>query len=179
MSEQSFSLKPFSSDVPPPSIAINGTIERSAPLITVRYALVGHLPDIAFPHPADTPSRKDRLWEETCFELFLAVKNATEYWEFNLSPAGHWNVYHFTEYRHGMREETVLSSLPFQVRNGPEYFMLAVEFDVEKIVPSGRSLEVGITAVIKQKGGRITYWALTHSAPQPDFHRRDSFIIGL
>ena len=65
--------------------------------------------------PADMPARRDRLWEETCFEFFLAVKNSPRYWEFNLSPAGHWNVYRFADYRQGMQEEPAFASLPFSV----------------------------------------------------------------
>ena len=44
------------------------------------------------------PRRRDRLWEETCLELFLGEEGSERYWEFNLSPAGHWNVYRFEFY---------------------------------------------------------------------------------
>jgi len=36
-----------------------------------------------------------------------------------------------------------------------------------------------VAAVVKLRDGRVTYWALSHPGPRPDFHRRDSFLIKL
>jgi hypothetical protein len=47
------------------------------------------------------------------------------------------------------------------------------------IVPSEQKLEAAISAVIKLRNGKVTFWALTHPGPEADFHRRDSFIIEL
>ena len=131
------------------------------------------------PAPADLPARRPGLWEETCFEFFLGVKDAPRYWEFNLSPAGHWNVYRFAGYRQGMAEETALTSLPVNVRRRSDSLRLDLELDVEKIVAADQPLMVGIAAVIKLAAGGLTYWALIHPGPQADFHRRDSFLVEL
>ena len=56
------------------------------------YEARGNLSKVEIPAAAETPRRRDRLWEETCLELFLGTADSGEYWEFNLSPAGHWNV---------------------------------------------------------------------------------------
>ena len=56
---------------------------------------------------------------------------------------------------------------------------LALDVDLGKIVSVNQVLEVAITAVIKQIGGEVTYWALTHRGTKADFHLRESFIIEL
>jgi hypothetical protein len=179
MKVQSFSLQPFSQADPRPAVTITGTITRRAHTLAIRYDLRGPLADLAIPGPADTPGRRHGLWEATCFEFFLAVQDAPGYWEFNLSPAGHWNVYRFAVYRQGMAEEAAVTSLPIGLRSRPDSLLLSLKFDLARIVPAGQALVAGITAVIQLAGGRVTYWALTHPGPQPDFHRRDSFIIEL
>jgi hypothetical protein len=57
--------------------------------------------------------------------------------------------------------------------------LLTLELDLSKFIPADQALEVAITAVIKPKDGDVTYWALSHSGSQADFHRRDSFIVEL
>jgi hypothetical protein len=119
------------------------------------------------------------LWEDTCFEFFLGIKNSAQYWEFNLSPAGHWNVYRFDGYRQGMQEETAFENLPFNVQNQADGLALGLDVDLDKIISVQQAIEVAITTVIKDRDGEVTYWALTHRGVEADFHLRDSFIIEL
>jgi hypothetical protein len=177
MNEQSFSLDPFPTASPKLDLNIAGNIARHSNTLVIRYTLTGELGEIAIPPPADMPVRQNGLWEETCFEFFLGVKNSPRYWEFNLSPAGHWAVYSFADYRQGMQEEMAFTSLPFIVQNQGDSLSLALELDLEKIVQGTQALEVGISAVIKRKDGDVTYWALTHPGSQADFHLRESFRV--
>jgi len=179
MNGRSFSLKPFSPAGSGPEVKITGNIGRHDNNLTIRYDLRGRLAALAIPAPADLPARRHGLWEETCFELFLGVQHSPQYWEFNLSPGGHWNVYRFAAYRQGMQEETAFAALPFRVRRQWDSVRLALELDLGKIVMVGRALDAGIAAVLKLAGGGVSYWALTHGGPQADFHRRDSFIVQL
>lgn len=179
MNDQSFSLAPFPSVRPLPSVSIEGTIARRARTLTIRYRLLGRLRDLVIPAQAAAPERKEGLWMDTCFEMFLAVKSARRYWEFNLSPAGNWNVYRFTSYREGMAEEPAFPALPLTVETQRRAWTLALEIDLAKIVPADLALEVAISAILKHKDGSMTHWALIHRGPEPDFHRRDSFIITL
>ncbi|MHC5731039.1 MAG: DOMON-like domain-containing protein, partial [Nostoc sp.] len=112
-------------------------------------------------------------------EFFIGSKDSLRYWEFNLSPAGHWNVYRFDGYREGMQEETAFTILPFSVQNQADGLALALDVDLGKIVSENQAIEVGITTVIKDKDGEVTYWALTHRGAEADFHLRDSFIVEL
>ena len=182
-----FSLQPFPSNKPLPNLSIAGDIARNSNELSLCYEVTGELKEIAIAKRAvrriasrsNTPARQHQLWEETCFEFFLGIKNSEEYWEFNLSPAGQWNVYHFDGYRQGMEEELAFSTLPFTFENQADRLTLALEVDLDKIVAEEQLLEVAITTVIKQINGEVSYWALTHRGAEADFHLRESFIIEL
>jgi hypothetical protein len=177
MKNQGFSLILFPSASPLPEVKITGMVGRRGGVLYLRYDLIGLIGSIAIPAPAATPARKDGLWDETCFELFLGLERSDQYWEFNFSPSGHWNVYSFEGYRQGMQQEQAFASLHFSVQSHPDGLNLSVELDLEKIILRDHALKAGISAVVRSAGGDCTYWALTHPGTQPDFHRKDGFII--
>jgi hypothetical protein len=179
MNDQTFKMQPFPSAKPIPDLKIAGNIARQGNQFTIHYALLGDVKEVARAAPSDTPARKHELWKDTCFEFFLGIKNSDQYWEFNLSPAGDWNVYHFDAYRQGMQEETAFTALPFSIQHLSDGLAIALDVELDKIVPANQAIEVGITTVIKHRDGEVSYWALTHQGTEADFHRRDSFIIAL
>jgi hypothetical protein len=172
-----FFLKPFPGEGNPAGVTIGGTIARSADALTLRYEVRGNLSKLSIPAAAEAPRRKDRLWEETCLELFLGTADSLEYWEFDFSPSGHWNAYRFTRYREGMREEPAITSLPFDVRRDSKALLLTAEIGIGKIVPAGKDLAAAVAAVIKANDGGKSHWAPVHPASRPDFHRRDGFAL--
>jgi hypothetical protein len=177
MSSLSFSLIPFPSGGIPPEVEITGDIGRQGNELSISYVLLGPLSKLAVPAAAKVATRRKSLWKETCFEFFIAAGDADRYWEFNLSPAGHWNVYRFLSYRQGMQEEPAFTSLPLTIRAKPSALELSLVIDLGKIIPTGSTLIVGAGAIIKTARGRRSYWALTHCGPRPDFHLRDSFVL--
>lgn len=177
MIEQNFSLQPFFSENLPSDLQIRGQITRQKNIFTIHYELLDPLAGLLVPTPTDQPTRQYELWQSTCFEFFLAVKHSPQYWEFNLSPAGDWNVYNFSDYRQRMKEEIVFNSLPFAAQVKPNYLSLFLALDLNKIIQENQVIEVAISAVIQLKNGDLIYWALTHPGPQADFHQRDSFTI--
>ena len=179
MKERHFVLQPFAPEGPRPGVEITGRLARRADGLTISYRLQGRLADVLLPAPLAAPARRHRLWAGTCFEFFLARQEAPPYWEFNLSPAGDWNVYRFTDYRQGQAIEPAFASLPLVVHRSPEALRLTLEVDLAGIAPADLPLEVAIAAVIQAPAGRLTYWALTHPGPRPDFHRRDGFLIAI
>ena len=176
MKQQSFCLQPFDSSSTP-DLQITGSIARTSNTLIISYILKGDLNKIEIPSTAHTPSRKNELWEETCFEFFLGLKNSSCYWEFNLSPSGDWNIYRFDNYRQGMQEEIAVTLLPFSLRYQSDALQLTLELDLNKIIPAEQSLHIAIATVVKDKDGEVTYWALNHCGVQADFHLRDSFVI--
>jgi hypothetical protein len=178
MSDRRFSLQTFAlSDVP--NLKIDGSCDRTGDILTISYILNGDLTCINILAPATLPTRQDELWQETCCEFFLGIKNSPRYWEFNLSPAGHWNVYRFDDYRQRMQQETAVTALPFSVERETDKLKLFLKLNLSEFISPQQPLDVGVTAVIKLLTGEVTYWALTHPGEQADFHRRDSFILKL
>ncbi len=177
MNGRSFSLSPFPCAWIPPDLKISGSVGRHDDKLSITCTLLGAIHDFAIPPPADVQARMDGLWEETCIELFLAARDRDHYWEFNLAPTGHWNVYRFTSYRKGMWQEHVFKSLPFTVEARRNALHFSLDIATDRILPAGQPAKIGIAAVMQKKNGETTYWALSHPGPRPDFHRRDSFII--
>ena len=179
MNPQPFTLQPFPGTRPLSALEIVGSIARCDHTLTLHYELRGELGTVVLPGPAEFPRRSDRLWEGTCFEFFLAPASSSQYWEFNLSPAGPWNVYAFRTYRQGMKEEPTFAALPFSVQRKPASLLLTLNVDLSRLIPVDQALDAAISAVIKNNDGGKIYWALHHPGPHPDFHRRDAFIIKL
>ena len=118
MNLRNFALTPFTPLRPGLEVAVTGSLVRDARTLAITYTLRGPLAGLVIPAPDPRPARRDGLWEATCFEFFLAAPGTPAYWEFNLSPAGHWNVYRFADYRTGMTEETAVKALEVRVRRG-------------------------------------------------------------
>jgi hypothetical protein len=184
-----FALIPFATNTAP-DIEITGAIERQDNQLNIEYKLVSKLQarsprEINSPLPmiiptiAPTPTRQRDLWEHTCCEFFLGLPDSTQYWEFNLSPSGHWNVYRLLDYRQNLTEEPAFDALPFQMSQEENYWQLQLEVDLPKIIPPEQNLAVGITAVIEERPNQLSYWALSHPGKEPDFHHRDAFILEL
>ncbi len=179
MREGTFCLRPFPSDGPLPELEITGSIFRSSKSFKIRFDLHGSINEIIVPPASAKISRKNGLWERTCLEFFLREKGTAEYWEFNISPSGHWNVYRFESYRKGMQEEYSIMSLPSCIIQSPEALQVELDFDLNKIIPSYNPLQVAVSAVIQHISGITTYWALDHTGPQADFHLPECFTIEL
>ena len=174
---RTFSLIPFPGGDHLPDIKITGKIARRMNTLTIHYDLRGNIAEVDIPTQTDRPNRKDNLWESTCFEFFFGVKDSDRYWEFNLSPSGHWNIYSFNAYRQGMQEEMAFAELPFTIQMRSDAFLLSLDLDLDQIFQEDRVLEVAISSVIRFKDDRIFYWALAHPSQQADFHDRKGFIL--
>lgn len=163
-----------------PAIEITGQVARQGNLLSIRYSVQGDIEDIRLPVRSESPARKNDLWKATCFEFFLAAKDQPEYWEFNLSPSGHWNVYAMDGYRQvNMREDSAYSQLPFEFTKMNNALSLDAAVNLSRLFRRQSVLQIGITAVIQTTDGSETYWALAHPGLRADFHLRESFVIEL
>ena len=158
-----------------PSAAVQSLlveVRRTPRGLSLRYVLTAELERlrIAPPRPA---ARVDGLWRHTCFELFLAREDPA-YREFNFSPSGEWAAYAFAAYR---ASGSPLDCAPpaIQCRRAQE--ALVLEARVAGL-PEG-PLRLGLSAVVEDAAGSLTYWALRHPAAKPDFHDRTSFTLAL
>jgi hypothetical protein len=173
-----FKLVPFPNSACPPDITIYGKLRviLSKPSIT----FILHDPDacLDIPPTIKEPERIHELWQETCFEWFLSPSGSKRYWEFNISPTGDWNVYRFSDYRQEMTTEGELSLAVTSHREATSLIIKA-EFDLARLSLMEQKLDIGISAVVKEKTGRMSFWALTHLAEKADFHLRNSFTLAL
>lgn len=140
------------------------------------YRVLGALDQIYFAAPA-TASRKDGLWQSTCFELFLKLPEGNDYLEFNFAPSQEWAAYRFNDYRSAMAELDV-STPHIKTMQDDDTFQLVVKVDLPAKWRAG-PIAVGLSAVIAEKKGQRSYWALAHPAGQPDFHHKDCFALQL
>ena len=172
-----FSLTPFTAQ-DSPQINISGIVNRGKNIFSVSYFVTGDVKDVFFPAPRANPTRKDDLWQTTCFEFFLSIKGSPQYWEFNLSPSGEWNAYAMDAYRQvNMKEETRIQQVRFNTKKDVEYFLLESELDLSPMIAEESLLEVGITSVIQTNKKKESFWALAHPHTEADFHLRNSFIL--
>jgi hypothetical protein len=177
LTEHSFSLVPFPNSKIP-DIQITGKISRTQNFLNIHYSLTGDIGSILIPEVAPKPLRKNKLWQETCFEFFVAIPEQSHYWEFNLSPSGAWNVFRMDAYRRiGLREETAIPAVLFLIQTETGRLSADTKVGLSSIIAKEDSIQVGITSVIEATDGHQTYWALAHLASQPDFHIRESFIL--
>lgn len=138
----------------------------------VRFRATGDTSKLQTPEHSAGAERADELWQHTCFEVFAARADGT-YAEFNISPSTRWAAYAFDGYRLGMR------NLEGGVR------VIRVELsesalEVDAVLdwqdwPQVR--HIGVSTVIEATDGTITYWALAHPSPEPDFHNPASFTL--
>lgn len=124
--------------------------------------------------------RRDYLWQHTCFELFIGLKNQPNYREVNLSPAGTWNCYGFDSYRQPADMPPVavhdiqLLELKAQAQKLEAVLSFQQFFEAQQCGWS--DMRIGISSVIKTRQQHALYFALQHSGPQPDFHRQQDWI---
>ena len=158
---------------PSPSIASVRTEEQLRFAEATRRWMAGATSGIDIPGASDV-GRTDGLWRSTCFEVFALLKDG-RYAEFNISPSGQWAAYGFSGYREGQSD----LEGPIQVvRAEPA----GDAFELDAIInwrDWPRIDRIGLSAVIEDIDGGISYWALAHAPGKPDFHHPDSFALTL
>ncbi len=152
---------------PAPAIEIEAVaLILATDALSFRYTVRGDLRELAIPK-AGPKLRADDLWRHTCFEAFVQPKGAERYVELNFSPSSAWAAYSFDSYRLGMQPLNMLK---------PPVIRCQISADVLTLeaVISMKSLRfdaaIGLSAVIEDVHGSLSYWALTHPQAKPDFH---------
>jgi len=125
----------------------------------------------------DDPRRTDELWQTTCFEAFLRPLGSDVYFELNLSPSGNWAAYRFDNYRSGIRDARIECSPDPDVwcQDGIRMQEATFDFSGEPALDSAVPWDIGLSAVIEEKDGTKSYWALAHGRGPPDFHNAACF----
>ena len=121
--------------------------------------------------------RANRLWATTCFELFCRSAGGTAYIELNLSPSERWAAYDFTASREGMEDRSMSHQPVISPRRGRDVLLLDASVRLGDLPPA--PWDLGISAVLEEEGGALSYWALAHLSERPDFHDPACFTVRL
>lgn len=163
-----------------PSLKVWANVEHAASLAAVAttniwFGVGASAALFVLPGPAE-PERADDLWQTTCFEAFLRPMGEQGYREWNFAPSGQWASYQFSGYREG-RVRADVDTPPF-VRMEDNFAWWALGASIA--VPPDTNWELGLSAVLEEKDGTKSYWALAHpNADKPDFHDPGCFAARL
>jgi hypothetical protein len=121
------------------------------------------------------PARAEDLWQTTCFEAFVRVPGEDAYREWNFAPSGEWAAYDFSSHREG-REDAEVGAPYVRVEDNMLWWALGATIAVD----AGTPWELGLSAVLEEKDGTKSYWALAHpEGDKPDFHDPACFAAHL
>ena len=124
--------------------------------------------------PDGEGGRADDLWRATCFEAFLKIEGKEAYREWNFAPSGQWAAYDFAGYRDG-RTDAEVKEPYIRIEDNLTWWTLGATIGVE----TGHSWRLGLSAILEEKDGTRSYWALTHADGEPDFHDPGCFAARL
>ena len=147
-------------------------------ILVFQYSLVADMSRVRVPL-SGAGGRADALWEHTCFEAFVAAKDAPGYHEFNFSPSLDWATYRFSAYRERMSSAETGRAPEISVRRGDDGLELksAVRIGDLAGLRDVSHLRIALAAVIEDDNGRLSYWGLRHPPGKPDFHHPDGFAL--
>lgn len=198
------SLQPHPDTPCPPLTGIEIELARLRPLkLQIRYVLLGNIRKVRL--RLREPDRGGELWRHTCFEAFVRVGDEENYLEYNVSPAGDSAAYRFDRYREGMvpAREIETTGLQTDWRMGPmdpdrrallkecgmdtlgrfepSFFSLQTELTFSNAMglAVAQPWQLGLSAIVEERNGRMSYWALAHPPGKPDFHHPSCFALGL
>jgi hypothetical protein len=148
--------------------------------LVLSYVVTGTMHDILIPSVV-AAARRDDLWHHTCFEAFVRAPSEAGYYEFNFSPSTQWAAYRFSDHRSGMRATEGIDAPRIEVQSEPQCFTLRASLDLRGLPDLARqaSWQIGLSSVIEDAGGGMSYWALAHPPGKPDFHHADCFALEL
>lgn len=162
------------------AISLVGAIEQQGPsTLNVGFWLRDPNQYVLWPELVSAHPRQDFLWEQTCFEIFIGVKNEDFYREINLSPSQAWQAYQFEEYRYPeeMPPQAAYDIDLNQLKR--THYGLNVSLDLTDFMALDKlkwaDLFLGLSAVLKTPQGD-QYYAMQHSSPQADFHNKRDWL---
>ena len=145
--------------------------------LVLSYSVTGKMSDVRLP-PVGPAARADELWQHTCFEAFVRAASGLSYYEFNFAPSTEWAAYRFDSYRSGMAAAEI-GAPAIEVRSGLDSYTLQASLELDRLPDLSRqaSWRLGLSALIEDHSGGMSYWALAHPPGKPDFHHADSFAL--
>lgn len=135
--------------------------------LSLTYKIIGNLPFTLNTDNIPKYLRKDELWHRNCFEFFIRSAQSNEYLEFNLSPEGNWNVFHFESYRKNKKEAQNFSLESYQCKSLSSGHEFSYKLKGSSLFSPG--LRHG-TCILKKQGKYHYFNELGFIGRAPDFH---------
>lgn len=167
-------LTPHPSAPPKDIEGVSVSVERDDRTLNLIFGVDADPATLVLPAPAK-PYRTDRLWESTCFELFIRGAG-NSYSEFNFAPSSQWAAYAFDEHREGMRPLAVDEPPSIWFTNEGNGILLGARIS---LLGMPARAQIGLSAIIHEQDGTKSYWALAHPDGPPDFHHDACFAASL
>jgi hypothetical protein len=153
---------------------------KSISRLDLRYNVEGAITNLQLPRMG-TCMRADKLWEHSCFEVFIRVPNQNWYYEFNFAPSRAWAAYRFISHRKGMLIASEIVPPCIETSTNPNHYAISVGLELDSFPELEREpiWEIGLSTVIEEINGRKSYWALAHPEGPADFHHTACFAHDL
>jgi hypothetical protein len=172
-----FSLRchPQSSCAAVTGISVTVT-RRTAAILHLHYQLTGDIAALCLPEQT-APHRGEKLWEHSCFEIFLRVPDSPAYIEYNFAPTSAWAAYGFSAYRKGHRAAEDVPAPQISTRRTAATYDMQVALSLASFADIRHAplLEMGLSVIVEDAAGTMSYWALAHPDGKADFHHDDCF----
>jgi hypothetical protein len=147
--------------------------------LSVAFTIEADIARLRVPAPT-RPRFADGLWKHTCCEVFVARKGSPAYHEFNLAPSGEWAAYAFRGYRERADLDAAELDPGIVLERSARALELEATLRLDRLAPDARRpLALGLSAVIEDRDGALSYWALAHAPGRPDFHHTEAFALDL
>lgn len=170
--------------LPHPAIAASpfgpvfaGATHRADGSLQIDYRIADPSGQLRLPDPAPA-AFTDGLWQHTCCEAFIAPACGGAYREFNFAPNGAWAIYDFSDYRQPLAAPPPDIGPTIRAAKTADALTLTATLPAT-LLPAADPWQIGLTVVLETMAGEKSWWALTHTAAQPDFHPLASFTLAL
>jgi len=142
------------------------------------------LTKLDIPAARPKPEARERLWEHTCFEVFVQAEGMNSYLEWNASPSGDWAVFAFRAYRDRIPLEGPGFDPALHIKEDEGGLEIAMTLQTSAWLafwPQARTsgFRLGLASVLRDASGGLSYWSLLHPSVKPDFHDARSYILEL
>ena len=122
---------------------------------------------VRYPGAPPSPSAPTSCGKTTCFEAFLRPLGEEAYREWNFAPSGEWAAYDFTSATRTAWREAEAADPYIRMEDNLTWWALGATI----AVAADTNWELGLSAVLEEKDGTKSYWALAHRRRQARFPR--------
>lgn len=160
---------------PHQSYKVYADLKKETSDLEISFLILGPSDLLALKSPDVIPERRQELWSDLCFEVFIGSPDSKDkpYFELNLASNGHWNFYELASYRTSLTEK---SCSPIQIlHHEKQKNSFLIRFAFQYSFPPG--LFFGPSLVLKTNDGKKSYWATSTIGQQPDFHLPELRIL--